>query len=184
MASLITPAYFNAQMNTLGLKSSFTPTLENLDTLITEASDWVENYCDRKFELQDTVEVVRGPIRSNRRLVLPDFPVNSVASIAWVDDNNTSGTEDATAVRILQGGVLEFKNSTTGAFLYERLYTVTYNTGFSTIPSNVQRATALKIADLLQPQYQGPQEREIFMVSNIEGMIVDLLEPYRRERLG
>jgi hypothetical protein len=57
-------------------------------------------------------------------------------------------------------------------------------TGFAEIPTNVQRATALKIAVLLQPQYQGPQEREIFMVTNLEALIVDLLEPYRRERLG
>lgn len=184
MAELITQEYFNEQMATLGLKSTFAPSAEALDTLIVEASDWVENYCDRKFALENATAYLHGPVRVNRRLILPDYPVNSVASVAYEEADGTAGIEDPTLMRVLAGGIVEWKNAWRGSFDPDRYYTVNYSRGFAAIPSNVQRAVALKVADLVQPQYQGPQEREIFMVTNIQGMIVDLLEPFRRERLG
>lgn len=194
MSALITQAYFNEQMATFGLKASFAPSSEALDTLILEASDWVENYCDRRFASQTVVDVVRPPYSpyvdnpwrygGQRKLILDNFPVTAVASITWEDDNGQTGTDDPLFVRIIVGGMLEWKNIYNGPWRNDRLYTVTYTAGYATVPTNVQRAVALKIANLVQPQYQGPQEREVFMVTNLEAMIVDLLEPYRRERIG
>lgn len=183
MSALITADYFNEQMATFGLKSSFAPSAYQLETLIAEASEWVENYCDRKFELQDATATLRGPVRYNEKLLLDDFPVTAVTSISW-DDGSFTGTHDPADVRILSGGVLEVKNPLRWVFMRERVYTVEYETGYPTIPGNVQRAVGLKIANLIQPQYQGPQDREVFMVSNLDQMIVDLLEPYRRERMA
>lgn len=184
MSQLITQNYFQEQMTTLGLKSTFSPSAYALDTLITEASDWVEDYTDRKFELQTVTEYVRGPMRATDKLVLAQYPVTSVASAYWDDESAQTGSVDVSNVRIMKGGVIEFRNPYRDAFYHGRVYQVTYETGYATIPSNVQRATALKIAVLVQPQYQGPQEREVFMVTNLEALIVDLLEPFRRERLG
>ena len=190
MSQLITAEYFNEQMATLGLKSKFSPTAYQLSTLITEASDWVENYCDRKFALQSVTEERYGPVRTDRRFVADQYPVASVTSAYWEDENGQAGSFDASNFRTLLGGVIEWKSSLPSGSLYsgywypDLFYTITYQTGYADIPSNVQRAVALKIAMLVQPQYQGPQEREVFMVTNLEQMIVDLLEPYRRERLG
>lgn len=184
MPALITTQYFTEQMATLGLKSSFAPSAYSMETLIAEASEWVEDYCDRKFELQTVTELIRGPVRVQNKMVLGQWPVASVASAYWVDSSNATGALDVSNIRVLPGGVIEFKNPYLIKFYPECLYTVTYQTGYSTIPRMVQRATALKIALLVQPQYQGPQEREIFMVTNLEQMIVDALEPFRRERLG
>lgn len=189
MAHLITPEYFQEQMATLGLKSSWSPTAYALDTLIVEASEWVENYTDRKFELQNITEYINGPVRPDRRLIVGQYPVNSVGSAYWEDPAGQTGSIDVSSLRPRLGGIIEWKPMTSGAmyggyWFPELLYTVTYNTGFSVIPSNVQRATALKVANLVQPQYQGPSEREIFMVTNLEAMIIDLLESYRRERFG
>jgi hypothetical protein len=182
MAYLITAEYIQEQMATLGLKASFAPSAYALETLITEASDWVENYCDRKFA--ETSAYTESFGSGGNRLILDDFPVSSVASIAWVDESGQTGTVDPTLVRPRAGGIIEFKNPINGPWYTGRFYTVGYTTGYNPVPSNVQRATALKVANLVQPQYQGPQDREIFMVTNIDQMIVDLLEPYRRERLG
>lgn len=184
MAALITAEYFQEQMATLGLKASFAPSAYQMETLIAEASEWVEDYCDRKFELQTVTELIRGPVRANHKMVLGQYPVVALTSAYWEDEGVITGAEDVSTLRILPGGVIEFKNPYRNVFYPERIYTVTYQTGFTVIPRMVQRATALKIATLLQPQYQGPTERQVFMVTNLEQMIVDALEPYRRERLG
>jgi len=186
MSTLITQAYFNQQMATFGLKASFAPSSEALDTLIAEASDWVENYCDRLFEEQSVIEDIRPPYApfGLRKLIVNHFPVTAITTVTWVDDTGQTGSEDVTLLRSLTGGMLEWKNTATGPWRNDRTYTITYDAGYTTIPTNVQRATALKIANLVQPQYQGPQEREVFMVTNLEAMIVDLLEPFRRERIG
>lgn len=182
MAHLITAEYIQEQMATLGLKSSFSPSAYALETLITEASDWVENYCDRKFAMSSAYTEEFGS--GTNRLILDDFPVVSVQAITWADAYSQTGSIDTNLVRIRSGGILEFINAINGPWYRERLYTVQYTTGYNPIPSNVQRAVGLKIANLIQPQYQGPQDKEIFMVSNLDSMIVDLLEPYRRERIG
>ncbi len=187
---LITAEYFQEQMVTLGLKAAFAPSAYNLEVLILEASEWVEGYTDRKLSQQSVTYVVRGPRRNFSKLIIDDYPVVSVTSVGWEDELGNIGTIDVSRLRILPGGILEWKTSQaygsqyTGTWYPELVYTVVVVVGYSPVPSNVQRATALKIADLLQPQYQGPQDRQIFMVTNIQGMIVDLLEPYRRERLG
>jgi len=190
MAYLITAEYFQEQMATLGLKAAFAPSAYNLDTLIHEASDWVEGYCDRKFELQEVTEERYGPNRIDKRFLADNYPVISVVSAYWEDDGGFTGSIDPSAFRVRLGGIIEWKNNLWyggqygNAFYPDVFYKITYTTGFADIPTNVQRATALKIATLLQPQYQGPQEREIFMSTNIEALIVDLLETFRRERLG
>lgn len=184
MSALITADYWQEQMATLGLKASFAPTAYTLDTLIAEASEWVETYCDRAFEVQTHTEVINGPVRKNEKLLLNNWPVTEVTSIDWEDEGTQTGSIDPALVRVRLGGIIEFKNPYRDSFMPGRVYTVEYEAGYATIPRMVQRATALKIAMLLQPQYQGPQEREVFMVSNLEAMIVDALEPFRRERLG
>lgn len=184
MAYLITPEYFQEQMATLGLKASFAPSAYVLDTLIHEASDWVEGYTDRKFELQTVTEVRYGPPRADKRFLADNYPVVSVVSAYWEDESGFTGAIDVSTLRTRIGGIIEFKGGVSDEFLPNVMYTITYQTGYATVPTTVRRATALKVATLLQPQYQGPQEREIFMTTNLEAMIVDLLEQFRRERFG
>lgn len=181
--AIITPDFFNTHMEQLGLKSTFSPKAEQLDELILEASEWVENYLRRKVEQGTVIEVIRG--KGYNRLLLDQWPIASVASIVWDDDGGASGTVDPADVRILEGGILEFKNPLNGPWYRSRTYTVTYTAGLNPIPSSIKRATALKVVDLFSPQYQGPREqRTVEMVSRLEEMIVDLLETYRRDRMG
>lgn len=181
--ALITADYFNSHMKQLGLKSTFSPDADQLVELIDEASEWVENYCRRKLESGEVVEVLRG--KGYNRLLLDYWPISAVSSIAYEDDSGASGTVDPANVRILGSGILEFKNPLYGPWYQSRTYTVTYTAGLNPVPTNVKKATALKVVDLFSPQYQGPREaRSVELVTKLEEMIVDLLEPYRRDRLG
>lgn len=195
--AIIDNDFFDANMTQLGLKQSFSPKEEALTQMISEASEWVENYLQRKVEQTTVIESLRGA--GYDRLVLEHWPVLSLTSINWEDDNGTSGSVDLTKLRILKSGILEWKSPSggpwytysspwyplNGPWLVCRTYTVTYTTGMNPIPQVIKRATALKVVDLFQPMYQGARDqRSIEFVSNIEVMISDLLEPYRRERLG
>jgi len=192
--------YFNANMTQLGLKSTFTPNADALTELIDEASDWVEGYLRRHVVPVDLTEVARG--RNSHRLLLDHWPVLSITSIDWMDDLGRTGTIDKDDLRILGYGAIEYKNNLTalgsawdwgwgprtasnGPFRRDRTYTIAYNAGMDPIPSRIKRATALKVVDLFSPQYQGARDqRSVEFVSKIDEMIVDLLEDFRRERLG
>lgn len=181
--AIITPDYFNTHMEQLGLKNTFSPKAENLDELIAQATEWVENYLRRKVEEGEVVEVIRG--RGYNRLLLDHWPISAIASIDYEDDGGASGTVDPADVRVLPGGILEFKSLLKGPWYRSRTYTVTYTAGLNPIPANIKKATALKVVDLFSPQYQGPREtRSVEFVTKMEEMIVDLLEPYRRDRVG
>lgn len=183
MTDIITPDFFNSHMEQLGLKNTFSPKADQLSELITEASEWVENYCRRKIVSGQVVEVIRG--RGYNRLLLDQWPITALTSITYEDDGGNAGTVDITLVRILDGGILEFKNVLHGPWYREVTYTVTYTAGFVTVPTTIKRATALKVVDLFSPQYQGPREtRAVEIVTKAEEMIADLLEPYRRDRVG
>lgn len=179
---LIDTDYFNQQMVTLGLKESFTPKAETLSTLIAEASEWIEAECSRKFGQQEVIEDLRG--KGYNRLILGQYPVSALNSITYYGEGEGTGTVDKTLVRVLdRSGMLEWKEPHNGPWLKSRLYTVNYGLP-SPVPGPVKRATALKVVDLLAPQYQGPRERKIELVSNVQEQIILLIEPYRRERLG
>lgn len=185
MASLIDQDYFNQQMTTLGLNRNFTVDADALDQLIIDASDWVEGYCDRKFAITEYIELISYPWRQRIGTAsLDNWPVTEVTEIRWEDENGLGDTYDPSLLWLDPAGTLTWKHQRFYSWYGTFRYTVTYKAGYAVIPSNVKRAVALKVANLMQPQYQGVQDREVFMVSNIEAMIIDLLEPFRRERLG
>lgn len=179
--ALITVEYWEQQMTTLGLKSSFAPdSAYQLPTLINEASEWVQDYCQRRFGEQTITETVRGKNRT--RLLLQEWPIATIDSLTWEDDAGTqSGSVDADTYNILEAGMLEFKRGQT--WWSNRRYAVTY-TLEPDVPGPVQRATALKVTDLLRPMYTGPRDRAPELVSVVEEQIIDLLEKHRRERIG
>lgn len=181
---LIDADYFEANMTQLGLKEKFAPQGEALDQLILDASEWVESYLRRVVAATDITEVVKG--KGYNRLILDQWPVNTVTSIVYDDDGGASGTIDVSNIRPLYNGMIEWKHPYShGPWRSTRTYTVEYNAGYDPIPANLKRATALKVVDLFSPQYQGARDqRSIEQVTKLEELLVDLLEPYRRERLG
>src|SRR5687768_6894511 len=168
-------------MVTLGLKASFTPPADVLSTLISEASDWVEAYCRRKFGPQVITERIRGNGRG--RLILSEYPIDEVTGITAVDHRGTD--TDAFAIsdtRLTPGGILELSDLS-NAWRSDRFYTVTYRLA-EAVPGPVKRATALKVTEMLDPQYFPGKTKSVELVTNVQEQLVTLLEDYRRERIG
>ena len=179
--ALIDNDYFNKQMVTLGLKPSFTPPADVMATLIDEASDWVEAYCRRKFGAIVVTESHAGSGR--RRLILNEYPVAAVTSITGTGWRGGLATAPALdQVRIIPGGLLELVDSL-DAWRRDVTYTVTYVL-VDPIPGPVRRATALKVVEMLDPQYFPGRTKNVELVTNVQEQIVTLLEDFRRERLA
>ena len=181
--SLIDNDYFNSQTTTLGLKSSFTPPADVLTVLIGEASDWVEAYCRRLFGAQSITEEHWGKGRS--RLILNHYPVDEVTAISAVDLRGAAAT-DAPEVSDLRvrgaSGILEWID-TASVWREDRYYTIAYTLP-DPVPGPVKRATALKVVELLDPQYFPGRTKSVELITNVQEQMVTLLEDYRRERIG
>lgn len=178
--ALIDTDYFNAQMATLGLKTSMTPPADVLATLIAEASEWTEAYCRRHFGAQSFSEGHHG--NGRRRLLLGEYPVDSVTSITAVTQSGTAATDApaTTDVRILPGGILELIN-VLKTWRTDRYYTIGYTIP-DPVPGPVKRAAALKVVEMLDPQYFPGKTKSMELITNVQEQIVTLLEEYRRER--
>ena len=179
--NLIDTDYFNSQMTTLGLKSSFTPAADVLSILIGEASEWVEAYCRRRFGPRVITERIQGNGRG--RLILSEYPVEEVTAITAVGLHGTPATSFAVShTRLTPGGLLELSD-TTHLWRSDRWYSVTYRLP-EEVPGPVKRAVALKVVDLLDPMYFPGKSKSAELVTSVQEQIVTLLEDYRRERIG
>lgn len=169
----------------LGINEKAMPSLEALEEFIATASDQVERFCDRKFLTGTRVENIRGS--SMNELIVDEWPMTALTSVTWVDDNANTGTTDVSTLRFSTAGVIEFKNLINGPWRSDRLYTVTYVSGYALadIPRPVKHAVALWTSDLMRPSFGGPsRERPPELVPLTTEQIGELLENYRRRRIG
>lgn len=180
--ALITREYF--EKLPLGLTKQMQPYIESIDALLETASEQVEAYCERKFALQTHVEQIWGT--GNNRLLVDQYPVQSITSITYESDFGGSFTVPTEYVRFHSSGVLEFKFPLTqGPWRRDRIYTVTYTAGYDPVPYPIQHATALWLTELLRPNFAGPTpERPAELVPFTTEQIGEMLENYRRRRIG
>lgn len=171
----------------IGLKGPRSiPDSDELEVLIETASKAIEDFCQRQFASQSHVEVLRG--KDSYRLILGEYPATALTSVAWEDDSTgTTGTVDTALLRINEAGWVEYKRREAGrsGYVYAgpewfdvgRIYTVTYVAGYETIPGPVKHATALQVAELLQPNFGGASQEVPELVPLSSQLIVDLLNP-------
>ena len=180
--ALITREYF--EKLPLGLTKQMQPYMESLDLFIETASEQVEAFCERKFERQTHVDVVRG---SGHQIMLTEqYPLVSVTSISYDDGYGGTWSVQPEYVRVHPSGQLEWKSPVTnGPWRRDRIYTVTYVAGYDPIPGPIQHATALWVTDLLRPNFAGPSpERPAELVPFTDETIGRLLDNYIRRRIG
>ena len=169
------------------------PESDILERLIETATTAVEDFCERRFLLQEHVETLRG--KNSYRLVLGEFPLASITSVAWEDDTTGgTGTIDTALLRVDAAGIVEFKRrgginagayySNIDWFDRNRVYTVTYQAGYAAadMPGPIKHAVALQVTELLQPSYGGPQQEVPELVPLSSQLIVDLLDPKYKRR--
>lgn len=180
--ALIDRDYF--EMLPLGLKKTAEPFAEALDVFIQNASEQVESYCERKFELQDHVETHYGT--GSNKILLEQYPAHAVNSITYEDEFGGPYSIDVSYVRLHPSGILEWKFPlTNGPWRRDRMYVINYEAGFETIPGPIKHATALWVTELMRPNFAGPQpERAAELVPLSSEQIIDLLDNYRRRRIG
>lgn len=171
----------------IGLKGPKSiPEADHLQALIETASTAIEDFCQRRFASQEHVEVLRG--RDSYRLILGEFPLTGLTSVAWEDDSTaTTGTIDTALLRVVEDGWIEFKRKEAGrsGYVYAgpewfdagRTYTITYTAGYATIPGPIKHAVALQVAELLQPNFGGASQEVPELVPLSSQLIVDLLNP-------
>lgn len=168
----------------LGLTKQMQPYMESIDMFLQTASEQVEAYCERKFELQTHVEQIWGTGRN--KIIVDQYPLAGVTSIVYDDNYGGNWAVDANYVRFHPSGVIEWKFPLNqGPWRTDRIYTITYTAGFDPVPAPVKHATALWATELMRPNFAGPQpERPAELVPFTTEQIGELLENYRRRRIG
>lgn len=179
--ALIDTDYFRAQpYGGKGLDTALPD--EVLTEAIQDASDYVEDYLDRKILEADYVERIVG----NRRftLILDNTPITALDEVSWVDSVGSPGTFDTSEFLVhAEAGIIE-KINKLDWFRPDRVYIVEYSAGYATVPGPVKRAVALQTVQLLRPAYGGPTDTAGEIVPFADDLIVSLLERYRRKRLS
>lgn len=177
--ALIDIDYFRSQP--LGAKALDNLSDAVLSEAIQEASDYVEDYLDRKILQATYVERILG--KRGYVLILDQYPITALTSVTYdgLDGVGTHATSDFLIHR--ESGMIEWINKMYN-FRGDRVYTVTYTAGYATVPSPVKRAVALQTVQILRPMYGGQSSEAQAVVPFADDLITNLLERYRRKRLS
>lgn len=164
-----------------GLKSFSSLSSEILEETIQEASEYVEDYLDRKILSSSWTERIVGSGRFT--LILDQYPILSLTDVSYQgyeSDNGTHATGDFLIHS--ESGIIEWVNKRYN-FRTDRVYVVQYTAGYTEVPGPIKRATALQTIQLLRPMYGGAAP-EVEVVPFADELIVSLLEKYRRKRIS
>jgi len=137
-----------------------------LTSLIGSVSAWIEGYLDRKIAAVDLTETVDGGKRS---IALSNFPINSVASIQY--NQGTQHTPSMVTISpddytiLYDFGIIEHVGIFPGG---RRNITVTYNSGFETIPADLELVAKTLVAKLFGQRKAQGKKMEIFGSARIE----------------
>jgi hypothetical protein len=153
---------------------------EKIDT----ATEHIEDYLDRKIASAYYTERVPGTNRYT--LMLEQYPINSLIAVSSrdiVENSQSYSTSDFLIHN--NAGIIEWVDKYRNAFFKDRIWVVQYAAGYATIPGPVKHATALQTIELLQPLFRGGANFvEMDLIDGINEQIVDLLEKYKRKRIG
>jgi hypothetical protein len=186
--TLATLAQLKTQLN---FKQSDTQYDAKLTLFLSAASDWIESYCNRKFESQVWTELFHGN-RSN--LLNPkQWPITAITSL------KISGTRDWSDPGVLvdaadygidsdEVGVIYFGAHFPGGFNNVQLV---YTAGYATIPSDLQ-LVCLWAGEWFYLHNQrgdagrvsvGKQGESVGILADIPAMIKSVLQSYKRIEL-
>ena len=179
---LIDIDYFRQQP--LGNKAIMNMQSDILQEAIDEASEYLEDYMDRKILSQSYTERIMGNGRYT--LILDNMPITALTNVGYDGYyGDTPGTHSTGDFLIhAEAGIIEWINKMY-TFRRDRIYTVQYTAGYAEVPGPVKRAVALQTVQILRPMYGGAtQGGDVDVVPFADEMIVNLVEKYRRKRLS
>ncbi len=157
---------------------------EQLASVTAYATQYIEDYLDRNILNQQYTQRMRGTNRGS--LVLDQYPVTELVSVTYTDSIGNVSNKSITDFFINSGsGIIEFVDRTNNAFYKNYIWTVTYKAGYATVPGPIKHATALQCVEMLQPLFRGGADfTEVELIDSIDEAIVDMLEKYKRKRIG
>ena len=172
----------------LGIMNSETKYDTKLNLYLNAASDWVETYCDRKFEAANYVENLCG---NKSNFLSPDqWPIISISElrISWDRDWTSSITLiPASDYGISQDkvGVTYYAGHFPMGFDNVRL---SYRAGYETIPSDLQLGVIWAAEWFYLHNNRGDSGRttaskqgeSVGVLADIPPMCKAIIEPYRR----
>lgn len=156
-----------------------------LDVVIDEASEFVEDYLDRHIESAYYTERVRGADRPF--LILEEYPITELTSVEARDMSEQVTSYDPESFIIhADAGMIEWVNKATNVFSSQRTYVVNYTAGYYPVPGPIRKATALQAVEMLQPIFRRTNTNmtSTDMIPETTEQFVELLEKYRRKRIG
>jgi len=133
----------------LGIASS-DQSYDNLITrTINRVSQQIENYCGRVFKAADYTEDINGT--DTDELLLKQRPVNSITSLQYraanINRDNFITLDAETYFLDANPGILKLLFRATGHW---NRYRVTYNAGYTTIPSDLAEAACSLVCYFIQ----------------------------------
>lgn len=164
-----------------------------LEAAARAASDLIESYCRRSFELKAYTDRVDGS--GTPYLVLKNYPIKAVSALKYRD-----AAEDINSIEVLTDKGLLFRRS--GWVRGDLLYTVTYEAGYvlrtdaeaGTLPEALEFAVALFAQQMLKQQQQaGIESKRVGDISvtyqnefnskngtpQLPSFVRSLIDPYR-----
>ncbi len=122
---------------------------EVVEDFLNAAQDWMESYCDRKFQNTNYSAVYNGD--GGARLFLKNAPISSISSIVITEDDGTTETlAISTDVNFqAENGAVEFDKGTNLSSFdawpagFQNI-AVTYTGGYATIPEALAELCARK----------------------------------------
>jgi hypothetical protein len=159
-------------------------TPEHLESVTAYATQYIEDYLDRNIFTQQYTQRIRGNNRG--RLVLEQYPVTSIVSLTSTDLSGYVASKSTSDILINAGaGIIEWIDQTQNSFYKNLIWTVTYVAGYTTVPGPIKHATALQAVEMLQPLFRGGIDfQEVELITELDEAIVDMLERYKRKRIG
>lgn len=148
------------------------------------AADHIEDWLDRSVLSANVEDRLKGT--GMYTMMLSTWPVTSITSIKSYDNLYNETTEDLDEIYVNDSsGILEWKKRGKYSFYKSKIYVVSYVAGYSSVPGPIIHATALQTVKMLQPLFRGGTSFvETELIMELDEQIVELLDPYKRRRIG
>jgi len=142
-------------------RAQLNPALASVDAtylavLISSASVQIQNWLNRSLVSQDITEKLDG--EGDETLFLPSYPITNIKQVDFVDRDGTinsvmpSGADFTKYFLIGDGGEITFITDNPGGYSFFlegfKNISIIYTAGYSTIPEDIQEATAEQVAFL------------------------------------
>lgn len=184
MASFITPSELKSYALPVTAAQWQKVGDDQLAIVIGFASDHLEDYMDRTIAIGTYTARLRGA--GLWRQMLPLFPIVTLNGVTAYNNVNSPTTYDVSDFYVdHEDGILEWLDKNRYKWSQGQTYVIEYTSGFSEVPGPIKHAAALQTVKMLQPLFRGGSNfTEVELITDIDEQVVELLEKYKRKRIG